>query len=328
MSVRAQHFRHIHRLLHRIYEQKRQHMEQQSMEQQQSKSLVMVLLPRAEFAFRTIDQQVKHVSLISPELRLKHIQHERMRSRSGLPTQVPRNLLRLVATYNLPFSIPIYDQGNTGSCTANALASAYRLRSTKNFAPSRLWIYYYGRLLSGDHRTDNGAYPFYVLRSMDRNRGGVGCTTEVCWPFNVRRINTRPSLTGTCTRVPRGYITGWSDNWSPGMSDSTLLLNLKTALSQNFPIYIGINVYYSFFNTGSDGVVPEPTNNEALAGGHMLLLVGYDDTKTKNGVTGYFKFVNSWGNRWGQNGFGYMSYQFLLHPMTQADSLQSIRTVI
>jgi len=38
---------------------------------------------------------------------------------------------------------------------------------------------------------------------------------------------------------------------------------------------------------------------------HFVALVGYDDTKNR------FKFVNSWGDQWGENGFGYVDYSKL-----------------
>src|SRR5450759_909977 len=68
----------------------------------------------------------------------------------------------------LPISIdlrpqcpPVYDQGQLGSCTANAIAGAIEFDRMKqklaDFVPSRLFIYYNERVIEGTVRSDSGA---------------------------------------------------------------------------------------------------------------------------------------------------------------------------
>ena len=57
---------------------------------------------------------------------------------------------------------PIYDQGQLGSCTANAIGAAIQFDRMKqqlspNFIPSRLFIYYNERVIEGTVSTDSGA---------------------------------------------------------------------------------------------------------------------------------------------------------------------------
>src|SRR5690242_19058982 len=51
----------------------------------------------------------------------------------------------------------IYDQGQIGSCTANAFCAAFRLvEKDKSFHPSRLWVYFYERLMEDpQHKVSN-----------------------------------------------------------------------------------------------------------------------------------------------------------------------------
>src|ERR1700712_5754167 len=60
-----------------------------------------------------------------------------------------------------PAMPPIYDQGQLGSCTANAIAAAVdfeNYRQDKTFiTPSRLWIYYQERVLENTVDQDAGA---------------------------------------------------------------------------------------------------------------------------------------------------------------------------
>jgi len=86
--------------------------------------------------------------------------------------------------------------------------------------------------------------------------------------------------------------------------------SIKQVLVSGKPIVIGILIYSSFESTNvfNYGVIPIPDiNNEDLLGGHAVLLVGYDD-KTK-----VFKFQNSWGVGWGDKGYGYIPYDYVLN---------------
>src|SRR5437899_11651464 len=57
---------------------------------------------------------------------------------------------------------PVYDQGQLGSCTANAIGGAFQFTQMKeqlaqNFVPSRLFIYYNERVIEGTVSSDSGA---------------------------------------------------------------------------------------------------------------------------------------------------------------------------
>ena len=88
-----------------------------------------------------------------------------------LPDQRDRKFLttRLLSRAPLlPFSVnlrpnagPIYDQGNLGSCTAQAIAAAIVYEENKQklpeIFPSRLFIYYNERVIEGSVSSDSGA---------------------------------------------------------------------------------------------------------------------------------------------------------------------------
>lgn len=44
-------------------------------------------------------------------------------------------------------------------------------------------------------------------------------------------------------------------------------------------------------------------NNNILLGGHSIVIVGYDQK--------YYKFINSWGETWGNNGYGFIPCEYI-----------------
>ncbi|MCL2434187.1 MAG: InlB B-repeat-containing protein, partial [Clostridia bacterium] len=87
----------------------------------------------------------------------------------------------------------------------------------------------------------------------------------------------------------------------------------KEKLSNNIPFIIGIPIYDDYWfagDTGYDSIYDNTSGG--YWGRHAMLIVGYDDNiAVKDGTKGAFKLMNSWGTRWGEGGFGYISYKML-----------------
>ena len=93
------------------------------------------------------------------------------------------------------------------------------------------------------------------------------------------------------------------------------LKQLKAALIQGYPIVFGF-VVYSNFETDkvkSTGIMEMPTEGDIIVGGHAVAVVGFDDKKK------YFIVRNSWGTEWGDEGYFYMPYEFILNPRYASD---------
>jgi C1A family cysteine protease len=190
-----------------------------------------------------------------------------------------------------------YDQGNLGSCTANALAfcfaySAYKQNPTNfanTFMPSRLDIYYQERLYMGKNyvKIDSGANISdceYVLEN-------IGVIPESEWVYyddsRDKGFYTLPTAARSTQRIKMNSAQMYSVRQSEA--------EIKRALDLDFPVIFGMAVFTSFesatvFNTG---IVPMPnTRREQLLGGHAIVIVGYTSD-------GYFIVRNSWGVNWG-----------------------------
>ncbi|SFC87118.1 C1 family peptidase [Spirosoma endophyticum] len=82
---------------------------------------------------------------------------------------------------------------------------------------------------------------------------------------------------------------------------------VKKALSEGFPVLMAAYCPPSFYNLGKKGVwEPAPAEKPADSmDKNMMVVVGYDDKKLKDGA---FRVLNSWGSKWGDRGFCWVKY--------------------
>ncbi|MBP2651363.1 MAG: xylellain [Firmicutes bacterium] len=194
---------------------------------------------------------------------------------------------------------PVVNQGNLGSCTANAIASGLREyllvnKEVKWEQLSRLFLYYEERLLEGTVSEDSGA----EIRDGMKVLNKIGVCPEADWPYVEATFTNPPTNKMTADAVPFKIAE---------YHRITSLAQLKAALAEGLPVVIGIEVYDSFENddVANTGVVPMPdTSTEQDLGGHAVLVVGYDDAKSQLIVR------NSWGITWGDLGYFYLPYDY------------------
>lgn len=194
-----------------------------------------------------------------------------------------------------PFCTPIEDQGNLGSCTGQAVAGAIELlnkRNKKQTDVSRLYIYYFERLILGTVNYDSGAY----IRDGIKATNKYGAPLERLWPYNISQFRTPPTRLaledGSRRKVTRYERIANFDG-------------CMNALARGYPVIFGFLVYSSFLSSAVSrtGRMPYPNvRRESLLGGHAVLLVGYDIKKQ------VFIVRNSWGSRWGDGGYFYMPF--------------------
>ena len=207
--------------------------------------------------------------------------------------------------------VDIYDQGATGSCSANAICTAYSLLNQLNQRPainlSRLFVYYNSRVMDNTQNIDAGAHLFNAFRTMQTN----GCCLESMWPFYPNLLTIQPPL--VCYQEGLNHC---AEQQNSLLDPDNILNALKQCIVNNLPVVIGILVYASFESqdTAQTGyvVMPNP-ETENLLGGHALVALGYDDNRNVVIVQ------NSWSENWGDHGFGYIPYAFISDPNLTSD---------
>lgn len=209
---------------------------------------------------------------------------------------------------------PVYDQGNSSSCTANGIAAGIEFDQIKQklpvFTPSRLFIYYNERELEGDPNEDAGAQ----IRDGIKLVNTIGVCPETLWPFDESKITTKPLL--ECYVQAKAHPTV---SYHRVNQDSN---SLEQVLASGFPIVFGFTVFESFegAEVAKTGILGMPSRHEQYCGGHAVLCVGYDRAKQM------VKVRNSWGASWGQRGYFWMPYEYISNP-NLADDFWVIQTV-
>ena len=205
------------------------------------------------------------------------------------------------------FTTPVEDQGSLGSCTGHAVASAIELINKKNKIVneiSRLFIYYYERLLIGTVHYDSGAYIRDGIKATNR----WGAPVENLWPYNISKFRVAPSRPAIMDASKRKVT-----RYERAINFNACI----DALSNGYPVIVGFTVYSSFISGNwhrTTAVMPYPnTRSERVLGGHAVLLVGY------NNSTQRFIVKNSWGTNWGDGGYFYMPYQVIQNTRMSAD---------
>lgn len=210
-------------------------------------------------------------------------------------------------------AIPIYDQGSLGSCTANATCFAYHFDEYKQkfahtFNPSRLFLYYETRALSGKTAVDSGA----SIRNTMKTSANVGVCADYLWSYDTSKFAIKPA--DAC--YPQASACKVTEYVSVRQS----LDMIKAALIEGYPVVFGFVVYQSFDHIGSSGLMPLPEPSESVSGRHAVCAVGYDDNlKFGDNSSGGLIVRNSWGSSWGQNGHFYMPYTFVTNPAMASD---------
>jgi C1A family cysteine protease len=213
-----------------------------------------------------------------------------------------------------------YDQGQIGSCTANAIAGLIQFIRLKNhrgpdFTPSRLFIYYNERAMEGTIPLDAGAF----LRDGMKSVAKEGVCPESEWPYEATPAAVETHLFPAGSRpVTRPLQKCYQDAEQYKVTAYFGIIQsmspMKACLAEGYPFTVGFTVYNSMWDHGRAVTnLPYPSGNDEVRGGHAVLAVGYDDAKQA------FIIRNSWGPNVQDHGHFYMPYAYVLDPRLSAD---------
>lgn len=210
----------------------------------------------------------------------------------------------------------VYDQGQLGSCTANAIAAAFEFgqmkQGKKYFNPSRLFIYYNERVIEHTVKSDAGAQIRNGIKSVNK----LGVCPEGLWPYDDKTTKFTAKPSSICYKEAlENQVVSYKRLYQN-------LTELKACLADGYPFVFGFSVYDSFYSekTTTTGKMQLPGPKEKSEGGHAVMAVGYNDKQK------CFIVRNSWGTGWGDKGYFYMPYEYITNN-NLADDFWTIRLV-
>lgn len=204
-----------------------------------------------------------------------------------------------------PTDSPIFDQGQLGSCTGNALAGALQFLEKKDkvhyIGLSRLFIYYDERAAENTVASDSGA----SIRDGIKTLASLGVCSETCWPYDISKFAVQPSHSCYVEAAKHRILT---------YSRLNTVVDMRHCLSSGYPFVFGFSVYESFESeeVAKTGIVPMPQPDEQLLGGHAVMGLGCDMTKKIFPESiGAGLCRNSWGTDWGMQGYFWIPLEYL-----------------
>ena len=232
--------------------------------------------------------------------------------------------LQLVKVEDLPNKIDlrkdcpqVFNQGDVGSCTAQAGVAARMMLDDINTVLSRLYLYYKEREMNGDIKEDSGATMRDVCKALNK----YGVCEETIWPYDVKKYADTPPIEASLKAEQYKIKSYKSLRGTPAIKEYLAVYKK--------PVLIGMDVYDSFesYSVAKNGKVPMPNKFESYLGGHAILIVGYDDALKVAKKRGFFAWLfgrkekmvdsgcficrNSWGADWGDDGYFYLPYDYV-----------------
>ena len=192
---------------------------------------------------------------------------------------------------------PVEDQGQLGSCTAQALIGALEYLEIQANAPfadlSRLFVYYNER---PDPTVDSGAQ----IRDGIKSLAKIGVCREDLWPYAIDQFAVKP---------PDACYLAAGNHVIMQYTRLNTLNDMKSCLAMGYPFVAGFTVYPSMETdtVAKTGIIPMPSLLDRIrgsVGGHAICFVGFNDASQR------FIIRNSWGVGWGDKGFGYLPYKY------------------
>ncbi|MDH3733943.1 MAG: C1 family peptidase [Gemmatimonadota bacterium] len=253
-------------------------------------------------------------------------------------------------TTELPTSVDLRDscgpvrfQGGFNTCNAHVVASLLeyfeKREHGKSVAPSRRFLF----TVAKNFNQSEDASGVYIRQVMGVLRM-IGVPPEKFWgypefekdeegkyppwdeAFNEEPNSFAYALAGEYQATRYYRLDRRDEDGKLLMSPEALLLNVKKHLAGGIPVTLAFPMYDNVIDVSWEaepgGQVPYPAEDDSRLGGHAVVTVGYDDERimtSLNGTasTGAFLVQNSWGTEWGEDGFGWIAYEYVTRDRTR-----------
>ncbi|CAE7368294.1 unnamed protein product [Symbiodinium natans] len=235
-----------------------------------------------------------------PDHRDHHVKFKDVEPRAGTRKRSDPSG-KLVVDLRPTEDFPIFNQGNLGSCTANALAAAFHFTVHKmtmedhadfrDFTPSRLFIYYNERYVEGFVRWDLGG----MLRDGIKTMAKVGVCPEKVWSYDDTGDKFKQEPEWFCYELAKKCkVVGYA-------RVAQELSQMKMCIRNGYPFVFGFSVFPSFQTkeVSSTGKMIMPLPDEEERGTWRFGVLGMGIIRA---------------GLWGDKGYFYMPYAYICNP--------------
>lgn len=215
--------------------------------------------------------------------------------RDYVKSVMPENVL----PSNIDYSefVTVKNQGEIGSCGSMAAVTGLEMLELmhdykhKGVPLSERFHYYEVRQPAyfDTFPKDSGQTGRYAMSVLFKE--GV-CPEKLC-RYSQKDYNVAPG----------SFAYGFARFWKIQYYERCYSIQaVKSALAEKKAVWMGMAVTTDIYYNRGEVLVYDP--KKPSAGGHAMLVIGYDDDK------GALKVVNSWGEQWGDKGFGWIGYEY------------------
>ncbi|HYN50733.1 MAG TPA: C1 family peptidase [Thermoleophilaceae bacterium] len=193
--------------------------------------------------------------------------------------------------------MPIKNQGRRETCLVFAATAAREYRAADGFDLSEEYLHWACKRADGLPMIEATTLVGLVA-ALSR----VGQCREELWPYDETADQWAP--------VYRPTLIACRDAWGRRFQGTVAQLTqdaLRQALDHDRASVLGLELFETWHDAGTDGRIELPMPAMPALGGHAVTIVGYGD------VAGSLHFIvrNSWGNGWGDAGYGYLPAEYV-----------------